>query len=89
MSPSTGKPYPLVLICSVWRVARSSVYTNAKASAIRQDTARPEVADEVVRFAVDTYGALHNAVNNAGIGGAQAPRARRTLRPGIASSTST
>lgn len=26
MSPSTGKRYPLVLICSVWRVARSSVY---------------------------------------------------------------
>jgi NAD(P)-dependent dehydrogenase (short-subunit alcohol dehydrogenase family) len=34
------------------------------------------VADEVeamVRYAVDTFGGLHVAVNNAGIGGAQAP----------------
>lgn len=26
MSPATGKRYPLTLICSVWRVNRSSVY---------------------------------------------------------------
>jgi putative transposase len=26
VSPSTGKRYPLTLICAVWRVARSSVY---------------------------------------------------------------
>lgn len=26
MSPSAGKRYPLTLICSVWKVARSSVY---------------------------------------------------------------
>lgn len=30
MSPATGKRYPLVLICSVWRVARSSVYACPK-----------------------------------------------------------
>lgn len=29
MSPATGKRYPLTLICSVWRVARSSVYASA------------------------------------------------------------
>lgn len=29
MSPSTGKPYPLTMICSVWRVPRSSVYAAA------------------------------------------------------------
>lgn len=28
MSPATGKRYPLALICSVWRVARSSVYAS-------------------------------------------------------------
>jgi NAD(P)-dependent dehydrogenase (short-subunit alcohol dehydrogenase family) len=43
------------------------------ASAFRQDTAKPEDSENVVRHAVDTYGALHYAVNNAGIGGAQAP----------------
>ena len=26
MSPLTGKPYSLRLVCEVWRVARSSVY---------------------------------------------------------------
>jgi NAD(P)-dependent dehydrogenase (short-subunit alcohol dehydrogenase family) len=43
------------------------------ASAVRQDTAIPEDSEAVVRHAIDTYGALHYAVNNAGIGGAQAP----------------
>ena len=28
-SPSTGRPYPLTMICQVWRVARSSVYATA------------------------------------------------------------
>lgn len=43
------------------------------ASAIAQDTAKPADSEKVVRYAVETYGALHYAVNNAGIGGAQAP----------------
>lgn len=30
MSPATGKHYPLTLICSVWRLARSSVYACGK-----------------------------------------------------------
>lgn len=30
MSPSTGRHYPLTLICAVWRVARSSVYACRK-----------------------------------------------------------
>lgn len=30
MSPSTGKRYPLTLICAVWQVARSSVYACRK-----------------------------------------------------------
>ncbi|MEQ9569690.1 MAG: glucose 1-dehydrogenase [Longimicrobiales bacterium] len=44
-----------------------------EASAIHQDTARPEDSEKAVRHAIDTFGALHYAVNNAGIGGAQAP----------------
>ena len=43
------------------------------ASAVQQDTARSEDSERVVRHAVSTYGALHYAVNNAGIGGAHAP----------------
>jgi NAD(P)-dependent dehydrogenase (short-subunit alcohol dehydrogenase family) len=43
------------------------------ASAVQQDTARPEDSERVVRYALDTYGGLNFAVNNAGIGGAQAP----------------
>jgi NAD(P)-dependent dehydrogenase (short-subunit alcohol dehydrogenase family) len=43
------------------------------ASAVRQDTARPEDSERVVSEAMSTYGALHYAVNNAGIGGAAAP----------------
>lgn len=36
------------------------------------EPAEPEDAEKTVRFAVETYGALHYAVNNAGIGGRQA-----------------
>lgn len=54
------------------RVAREIEEQGGTASAIRQDTARPEDSEAVVRYAVETYGALHYAVNNAGIGGAQA-----------------
>jgi NAD(P)-dependent dehydrogenase (short-subunit alcohol dehydrogenase family) len=49
------------------------------ASAVRQDTAGKEDAEMVVRHAVDTYGALHLAVNNAGIGGKQAPAGETDL----------
>ena len=44
-----------------------------KASALKQDTAKPEDSEKAVQFATTTYGALHYAVNNAGIGGANAP----------------
>jgi NAD(P)-dependent dehydrogenase (short-subunit alcohol dehydrogenase family) len=43
------------------------------ASAVQQDTARPADSERAVSRAESTYGALHYAVNNAGIGGAQAP----------------
>ena len=55
------------------RVAGEIAASGGTASAITQDTAKPEDSEKVVRHAVDTYGALHYAVNNAGIGGAQAP----------------
>jgi NAD(P)-dependent dehydrogenase (short-subunit alcohol dehydrogenase family) len=55
------------------RVAHEITTSGGTASAIKHDTAKPEESERVVRHAVDTYGALHFAVNNAGIGGAQAP----------------
>lgn len=59
-------------LAAAQRVAREIVDAGGVASAIQQDTARPADSEKAVRFAVDTYGALHYAVNNAGIGGAQA-----------------
>ncbi len=58
---------------SVERVASEIEGAGGTASAVRQDTAKPEDSKRVVRHAVDRFGALHFAVNNAGIGGAQAP----------------
>jgi NAD(P)-dependent dehydrogenase (short-subunit alcohol dehydrogenase family) len=55
------------------RVATEIKEAGGTASAVQQDTARPEDSERVVGYALSTYGALHYAVNNAGIGGAQAP----------------
>jgi NAD(P)-dependent dehydrogenase (short-subunit alcohol dehydrogenase family) len=55
------------------RVAGEIAGAGGTAGAVQQDTARPEDSDRVVSHAVSTYGALHYAVNNAGIGGAAAP----------------
>ncbi|MBA3853444.1 MAG: short-chain dehydrogenase [Gemmatimonas sp.] len=55
------------------RVAREIVAAGGTATALQQDTAKPEDHERVVAHAVATYGALHYAVNNAGIGGAAAP----------------
>jgi NAD(P)-dependent dehydrogenase (short-subunit alcohol dehydrogenase family) len=55
------------------RVAAEIAKAGGTASAFLQDTAKPEDCEAVVRHAVRTYGALHYAVNNAGIGGAAAP----------------
>ena len=54
------------------RVAGEIAAAGGTASVIQQDTAKPEDSERVVNFAVQKYGALHYAVNNAGIGGAQA-----------------
>ena len=49
------------------RVAGEIAQNGGTASAVQQDTARAEDSERVVKYAVDTYGALHFAVNNAGI----------------------
>lgn len=61
------------------RVASEITAAGGTAGAVQQDAARPEDAERVVRHAVTTYGALHFAVNNAGIGGAQAPAGETDL----------
>lgn len=50
------------------RVAGEINELGGTASAVQQDTARPEDSERVVSHAVATFGALHYAVNNAGIG---------------------
>ncbi|MGW5773490.1 SDR family NAD(P)-dependent oxidoreductase [Streptomyces longwoodensis] len=44
-----------------------------EAAAVAVDVTRPESVEAAVRFAVDTFGGLDLAVNNAGIGGPSAP----------------
>lgn len=61
------------------RVAGKITDSGGVASAIRQNTAKPEDSEEVVNHAVSTYGALHFAVNNAGIGGENAPAGETDL----------
>jgi len=61
------------------RVAAEIGETGGEAVAVRQDTAHPEDSDRVVRHALRAFGALHYAVNNAGIGGAQAPAGETDL----------
>jgi NAD(P)-dependent dehydrogenase (short-subunit alcohol dehydrogenase family) len=58
---------------SAERVAGEITSSGGNATAVHQDTARAEDSQRVVEDAVRAYGALHYAVNNAGIGGAQAP----------------
>jgi NAD(P)-dependent dehydrogenase (short-subunit alcohol dehydrogenase family) len=61
------------------RVAAEIRDENGVARAFRQDVADPEDCKAVVGHAVDSWGALHYAVNNAGIGGAQAPAGETDL----------
>lgn len=55
------------------RVVKEITAAGGTAIAVEQDTASPEENERVVAHTVATYGALHYAVNNAGIGGHQAP----------------
>lgn len=51
------------------QVAGDIEQAGAKAAAMKHDVASPEAAEDVVRRARERFGALHLAVNNAGIGG--------------------
>lgn len=55
------------------RVADEIADAGGTAKIIQQDTAKPEDSERVVDATLEAFGALHYAVNNAGIGGAQAP----------------
>jgi NAD(P)-dependent dehydrogenase (short-subunit alcohol dehydrogenase family) len=61
------------------RVAGEIGQTGGTASVVQQDAARSDDSARVVRHAIDTFGALHFAVNNAGIGGARAPAGETDL----------
>lgn len=47
--------------------------SGGEAAAIAVDVAKIDQVEKAVQFAIGTFGALHLAVNNAGIGGASAP----------------
>lgn len=64
---------------SAERVASEIKTAGGTASAFLQNTAKPADSEAVVRYAVKTYGGLHYAVNNAGIGGAAAPAGETDL----------
>lgn len=61
------------------RIAEEIVAAGGVASAVQQDAAKADDSEKVVDFAVNTYGALHFAVNNAGIGGQSAPAGETDL----------
>lgn len=61
------------------RVAAEIGKAGGIASAFQQNVAKPADCEAVVRHAVQSYGGLHYAVNNAGIGGAQAPAGETDL----------
>ncbi|WP_406406985.1 SDR family oxidoreductase [Streptomyces halstedii] len=58
---------------SAARAADALKATGARAAAVALDVTDPASVEAGVRFAVDTFGALHLAVNNAGIGGPSQP----------------
>ena len=58
---------------NVERVAARIVASGGRALAHSGDVARPEDAESAVNCAVEHFGALHMAVNNAGIGGQMKP----------------
>lgn len=61
------------------RVTNEIEEAGGTAFAVQQDTAQPDDSERVVALALSTYGVLHYAVNNAGIGGAAAPAGETDL----------
>jgi NAD(P)-dependent dehydrogenase (short-subunit alcohol dehydrogenase family) len=55
------------------RVVESIKTAGGEATFVSVDVSKVEEVESMVKTTVDTYGGLHVAVNNAGIGGAQAP----------------
>ncbi|WP_031084355.1 SDR family NAD(P)-dependent oxidoreductase [Streptomyces sp. NRRL WC-3549] len=58
---------------SARKAADELTSAGARAAAVALDVTDPVSVEAGVRFAVDTFGALHLAVNNAGIGGPSQP----------------
>jgi NAD(P)-dependent dehydrogenase (short-subunit alcohol dehydrogenase family) len=54
------------------RVSTAIASDGGEATFVEVDVSKPDQVDAIVKKAVETYGGLHIAVNNAGIGGAQA-----------------
>jgi putative transposase len=55
MSPSTGRRYPLTMLCQVWRVARSSVYAptaSPRGTLAARRGPKPVVTDTAVAEAI-------------------------------------
>lgn len=50
-------------------VVQAIMAAGGDAAGVRQDVSKPEDAQAAVDFALQTYGGLHYAVNNAGVGG--------------------
>jgi len=61
------------------RVAGEITEAGGKAAAMRQDVAKAEDSKAAVDFAVETFGALHLAVNNAGVGAGPEPAGEMDL----------
>jgi NAD(P)-dependent dehydrogenase (short-subunit alcohol dehydrogenase family) len=55
------------------RVVEAIKAEGGEATFVSVDVSEPEQVEKMVAAGVETYGGLHVAVNNAGIGGAQAP----------------
>lgn len=64
------------------RVAESIRGLDGTALALQQDTAQKDSHREIVETVLERFGALHLAVNNAGIGGPQAPVGEADLEGG-------
>ena len=62
-----------VNLAAAERVAKAITAAEGAAAAVRADVADPSSVEAMVRFAVDTFGGLDVAVNNAGTGGEQNP----------------
>lgn len=60
-------------LAAATRVAESITSTGGEAAPFEQDASDPDANKAAVDFAVETFGGLHHAVNNAGIGGTTDP----------------